>query len=71
MAENLIKIPAASQLFNSANNILGYDLLELCLNGPKTELDRTVHCQPALFVTSLAALEKYKQSRETKGYVWI
>ncbi|XP_029809971.1 malonyl-CoA-acyl carrier protein transacylase, mitochondrial, partial [Suricata suricatta] len=35
-----------------------YDLLELSLRGPQEALDRTVHCQPAVFVASLAAVEK-------------
>lgn len=49
--------PQARQVYERANNILGYDLLDLCLNGPADKLDATVHSQPALFVTSLAALE--------------
>lgn len=52
--------PAADQLFNRANEILGYDLKKLCFEGPSTELDSTVISQPAIFVTSLACLEKFK-----------
>src|SRR5262245_25128216 len=47
----------ARELFEQANAILGYDLLGVCVNGPAEKLDATVHSQPALFVTSLAALE--------------
>lgn len=50
-------------LFDAAKHILGYDLLKLCLEGPKESLDRTVHCQPAVFVASLAAAEKLKRDR--------
>ncbi|XP_062210947.1 uncharacterized protein LOC133912297 [Phragmites australis] len=50
-------VPAAAKLFNQANDILGYDLLNLCTNGPKEKLDSTVISQPAIFVTSLAAVE--------------
>lgn len=50
-------LPLARELFHRAHAILGYDLLELCLNGPQEKLDSTVYAQPALFVTSLAALE--------------
>lgn len=39
---------------------VGYDLLDKCVNGPKEELDSTVISQPAIFVSSLAALEKLK-----------
>ncbi len=41
--------------------MLGYDLAKLCFEGPAEELDSTVHSQPALFVTSLAALELLRE----------
>uniref|UniRef100_A0A8C2KAN1 Malonyl-CoA-acyl carrier protein transacylase n=1 Tax=Cyprinus carpio TaxID=7962 RepID=A0A8C2KAN1_CYPCA len=41
-----------------AERVLGYDLLSLCLNGPEKDLMKTVHCQPAVFVCSLAAVER-------------
>ena len=50
-------LPAARQLYERANAVLGYDLAALCFDGPAESLDSTVHSQPALFVTSLAALE--------------
>lgn len=53
-------VPAAKELFVRANDILGYDLLKLCAEGPAERLDATEHSQPALFVCSLAALEKLK-----------
>ncbi|MFN5798943.1 MAG: acyltransferase domain-containing protein, partial [Planctomyces sp.] len=52
--------PAARSLYDRAAEILGYDLAALCFNGPSEELDSTVISQPALFVTSLAALEKLR-----------
>jgi [acyl-carrier-protein] S-malonyltransferase len=53
-------LPAAKELFDKASAILGYDLLDKCVNGPKEELDSTVISQPAIFVSSMAALEKLK-----------
>lgn len=53
--------PAARQLYDRASEILGYDLASICFNGPAEELDSTVISQPAIFVTSLAALEKLRQ----------
>jgi [acyl-carrier-protein] S-malonyltransferase len=53
-------LPAARELYDRANAILGYDLAKLCFEGPAEELDSTVHSQPALFVTSLAALESLR-----------
>jgi [acyl-carrier-protein] S-malonyltransferase len=60
-------LPAARQLFDRANSVLGYDLAQLCFEGPEDELDSTVVSQPALFVTSLAALESLKA--ESPGIV--
>lgn len=61
MGEKLLFYPGVPKLYEMASDILGYDLLTLCLNGPKKELDKTVHCQPAIFVTSLAAIQKLKE----------
>lgn len=52
--------PAAAALFSKASEILGYDLAEVCANGPSEKLDLTAISQPAIYVTSLACLEKVK-----------
>ena len=49
--------PAARDLFDRAGSVLGYDLAQLCFNGPAEQLDSTVYSQPALFVCGLAAVE--------------
>jgi [acyl-carrier-protein] S-malonyltransferase len=51
---------AARALFDSAGEVLGFDLLKLCTEGPAAKLDSTIYSQPALFVASLAALEHLK-----------
>ena len=51
------KFPQARELYTRASAILGYDLAKLCFEGPVEELNSTVISQPAIFVTSLAALE--------------
>jgi len=51
------RYPAARSLYETADGILGYELSRLCFEGPAAELDSTVISQPAIFVTSLAALE--------------
>jgi [acyl-carrier-protein] S-malonyltransferase len=55
-------VPAARQLFADAATILGYDLLDVCVNGPAEKLNSTVVSQPAIFVASLAALESLRQT---------
>nr|WP_044183693.1 ACP S-malonyltransferase [Pirellula staleyi] len=52
---------AARDLYARAASVLGYDLLALCLEGPAEKLDSTVYSQPALFVTSLAAVEVLRE----------
>lgn len=55
-------LPAARRLYDRANEILGYDLAKLCFEGPAEELDSTSGSQPALFVTSLAAIELLRKN---------
>lgn len=58
MGRGLLRYPRVRELYAAARRVLGYDLLELSLRGPQEALDRTAHCQPAVFVASLAAVEK-------------
>lgn len=94
------EVPAAKQLFDRASDILGYDLLQVCVEGvqhvccfacdfsscvhqthghftsqlgvmdcpcvpgPKEKLNSTAVSQPAIYVASLAAVEKL---RATEG----
>uniref|UniRef100_A0A7N5KD27 Malonyl-CoA-acyl carrier protein transacylase, mitochondrial n=1 Tax=Ailuropoda melanoleuca TaxID=9646 RepID=A0A7N5KD27_AILME len=58
MGRGLLRYPRVRELYAAARSVLGYDLLELSLHGPQEALDRTAHCQPAVFVASLAAVEK-------------
>ncbi|CAG7835371.1 unnamed protein product, partial [Allacma fusca] len=46
-----------SVLYDIASGILGYDLVDLIMNGPAEKLDQTRYSQPAVLVSSLAALE--------------
>ena len=50
------------ELYAHANEVVGYDLAKICLDGPADELDSTAQSQPAIFLTSLAALEGLKDS---------
>ena len=61
MARELTEtLPAAKVLFDEAAEVLGYDLLNLCIHGPVERLNETDVSQPAIFVASLAALESVK-----------
>lgn len=53
-------LPAVKAMLATAQEVLGYDLLELTRDGPKSKLDDTRYSQPALFVAGLAAVEKLR-----------
>ena len=57
--------PSARVLFEQADAILGYELSRFCWDGPAETLTRTEHCQPALYVTSLAVLAALKSEFKT------
>lgn len=46
--------PVCRALYEEADDVLGYSLSRLCLEGPIEELTKSNHCQPAIFVTSVA-----------------
>lgn len=56
---------SAEEIFSVSSTVLGYDLKKLCLNGPEDVLRHTVHCQPAIVVSSLVALEQLKHKETT------
>ncbi|EGT52776.1 hypothetical protein CAEBREN_25192 [Caenorhabditis brenneri] len=62
MGKKVIEIPAAKQVFDEASEILGYDILKVCLDGPKQKLEQTQYCQPAVVTSSVAAFEALKSS---------
>lgn len=47
--------PAAQQIFDEADSLLGFSLSKLMWDGPAEELNDTINTQPALYVHSLAA----------------
>jgi len=48
--------PISREIFDKAEAILDLPIKEYCFNGPAEVLKKTVICQPAIFVTSIAAL---------------
>ncbi len=58
------KFPAARQVFEEADEALGFALSDLCFNGPADELQLTENTQPAILTTSVAAL----RAMESEGF---
>ncbi len=53
--------PVCRELFVRASAVLGYDLAQLCFEGPEEDLTRSNRAQPAIFTASIACLEALKQ----------
>eukprot|EP00930_Biecheleria_cincta_P019486 TRINITY_DN14857_c0_g1_i1.p1 TRINITY_DN14857_c0_g1~~TRINITY_DN14857_c0_g1_i1.p1 ORF type:complete len:858 (-),score=200.47 TRINITY_DN14857_c0_g1_i1:255-2828(-) len=63
MLHDVKDIPSVRDMLDTAKEILGYNLLDLCLNGPEDKLEQTAFCQPAVYVAGLAAVELLKQDQ--------
>ena len=54
--------PKTAELYDTASDILGKDMRQLCFESPIEELSKTINAQPAIMLTSLvclnAAIEK-------------
>ena len=55
-------VPDAKKLFEEANDVLGYDLANICFNGPEETLKLTENTQPALLVHSTMALKMLREN---------
>ena len=50
------------QKFAVASEVVGFDLWQLCQEGPADTLDKTVNTQPALLTASVALWEVWQQN---------
>lgn len=51
------QVPSVGRRFQQMNDLLGFDLTQLCWEGPEEELKKTANQQPAILAFSLACLE--------------
>ena len=49
--------PSVKELYSTAEKILGFDLAQVCFEGPEELLVQTKYTQPAIFVHSIALLK--------------
>lgn len=55
MAKDLVDAyPVCRAVFEEADEILGYALSDICFEGPAEALTQTNHCQPGIFLASVA-----------------
>ncbi len=62
------EITEVKELYQQASDILGYDLAELCFEGPEEKLNQTEFAQPAIFVTSIAHLIALRQGKTSEEF---
>ena len=58
-----------SKYFDKANDILGYDLREMCFEGPLEKITLAVHIQPAIFTVSCMAAAELESMGVKPDYV--
>ena len=66
-AEIADSFPVAMEIFEKADDIVGFELSDICFNGPSAQLNSTTISQPAIFVTSAAILEVLKTNSVMGG----
>jgi [acyl-carrier-protein] S-malonyltransferase len=70
MGRDLVSaFPIARRTFEEANDALGFDLADLCFQGPEEQLRLTEFTQPAIFTVSVAALRVLAEAGVTADYV--
>lgn len=58
MGKSLYETSAkAKEIFDKADEVLGRSISKICFEGPEEDLKQTINTQPAILVTSIAALE--------------
>jgi [acyl-carrier-protein] S-malonyltransferase len=63
MLQSVQDLPEVKEMLSKAKEILGYDILKLCLEGPEEKLGETRYCQPALFIGGLAGVAKLRNAQ--------
>jgi len=53
--------PSARELYEKADDILGYSISQICFDGSEAELTRTLYAQTGILITSLAALAALRE----------
>jgi [acyl-carrier-protein] S-malonyltransferase len=63
------KFPLARQTFEEADDALGYELSQICFEGPEDQLRLTEITQPAILTVSVAALRVLEERVPRPAYV--
>jgi len=63
MIKGLQDNPQVKELIATAEAVLGWDPLDVCVNGPEAKLEETSVCQPCMFLGGMAGLVSLRQTR--------
>lgn len=63
--------PESTEIFDQANDILGFDLKKIIFDGPEEILRQTQYTQPAIFITSMAAFKSFSMIYELSTINYI
>lgn len=63
MLAGVASVPEVKAMLDEAQIILGYDILDICLNGPAEKLSEVTFVQPALYIANLAAVAVLRNER--------
>ena len=67
MGEDLFnQSSAAKDMYQTAADILGFDLADISFNGPEDQLQQTQFTQPAIFVQGSRDIVEHMVSRESQ-----
>lgn len=62
MAKDLVQADSSLEsIYNTASEVLGFDLKEIIFNSDEETLSKTIYAQPAIMATSLCCLEAAKK----------
>ena len=62
MSRDILISNQSKTLFNETSDLIGYDLLDICLNGPEDLLIKTKNTQPSVFTLSILIDQILKES---------
>ncbi len=70
MCKSLVNdFPYVKEYFNEADELLGFDMLKLCLNGPEEKLNLTENAQPCILLNSYCAFQVLRQECNIKPFL--
>lgn len=68
-ANYLQEFPYIKEFFLEANEVLNFDILDLCINGPEEKLNLTTNAQPAILTLGYCAFQILQKESDIKPFL--